>query len=245
MGCGVEAILRLGGWVEGVMSISKLASTVILATSFATIFLFAFIFYLYGGERSALEDALSMTASFFGGIATLVAAYVATQLFNDWRVVKQYEIKLDYVLTIKKQTKELISFINSNRRNFVKYKFEIKSPNLTMQDFNVLLNEIHEIESEVVLRLNLISIEMNELYFLKTKNPQDPMAVELAEKIKYFGEIGVNKDNYHNVWEKRLTTLVFDEYFQYLTDDLTSFVYDNIMTRYLDDLIPDVNYPPT
>ncbi|WP_347472705.1 hypothetical protein ABEF81_08545 [Acinetobacter thermotolerans] len=67
------------------MSISKLASTVILATSFATIFLFAFIFYLYGGERSVLEDALSMTASFFGGIATLVAAYVATQLFNDWR----------------------------------------------------------------------------------------------------------------------------------------------------------------
>ena len=165
------------------MSISKLASAVILATSFATIFLFAFIFYLYGGERSALEDALSMTASFFGGIATLVAAYVATQLFNDWRVVKQYEIKLDYVLTIKKQTKELISFINSNRRNFVKYKFEIKSPNLTMQDFNVLLNEIHEIESEVDLRLNLISIEMNELYFLKTKNPQDPMAVELAENL--------------------------------------------------------------
>lgn len=67
------------------MSISKLASTVILATSFATIFLFAFIFYLYGGERSVLEDALSMTASFFGGIATLVAAYIATQLFNDWR----------------------------------------------------------------------------------------------------------------------------------------------------------------
>lgn len=67
------------------MSISKLASTVILATSFATIFLFAFIFYLFGGKDGALKEVLSMTASFFGGIATLVAAYIATQLFNDWK----------------------------------------------------------------------------------------------------------------------------------------------------------------
>src|SRR5690606_13396434 len=144
-------------------------------------------------------------------------------LFNDWRVVKQYEIKLDYVLTIKKQTRELISFINSNRRNFVKYKFKIKSPNLTIQDFNVLLNEIHEIENEVVLRLNLISLEMNELYFLTTQKPQDPITAKLAGKIKYFDKIGINENNYHDVWEERLTTLVFDEYFQYITDDLTSF----------------------
>lgn len=67
------------------MSISKLASTVILATSLATLFLFVFLFYLYGGEDGALKDALSTTASYFGGIATLVAAYIATQLFNDWR----------------------------------------------------------------------------------------------------------------------------------------------------------------
>jgi len=67
------------------MNISKLASTVILATVFSTIFLFAIIFYLYGGGSDALRDALSMTAGFFGGIATLVAAYIATKLFNDWK----------------------------------------------------------------------------------------------------------------------------------------------------------------
>ena len=71
------------------MNISKIASTVILATSFAVVFLFAFIFYLYssisGISLNNLKDALSMTASFFGGIATLVAAYVAAKLFNDWK----------------------------------------------------------------------------------------------------------------------------------------------------------------
>jgi len=204
-------------------------------------FLMATFFVLAYSGPDAMKDALSTTGSYFGAVATLGAAVIAAYLFNDWRVVKQYEIKLDYVLTIKKQTKELISFINSNRRKFVKYKFKIKSPNLTMQDFNVLLNEIHEIENEVVLRLNLISVEVNELYFLTTQKPQDPITAELAGKIKYFDKIGINENNYHDVWEERLTTLVFDEYFQYITDDLTSFVYDKIMTRYLDDLILDVN----
>ncbi|MCU4521485.1 hypothetical protein KTI62_15165 [Acinetobacter schindleri] len=68
------------------MDISKLASTVILATAFATILLFAFLFFLYGD----FANALSMTAGFFGGIATLVAAYVATQLFNDWKKEAKY-----------------------------------------------------------------------------------------------------------------------------------------------------------
>lgn len=218
--------------------VNALAVTVI-----ATLFFFALTFILFDFFKTgtSLKDAWETLGSFFGGITTLVAAYIAAQLFNDWRVVKQYEIKLDYVLTIKKQTKELISFINSNRRKFVKYKFKIKSPNLTMQDFNVLLNEIHEIENEVVLRLNLISVEVNELYFLTTQKPQDPITAELAGKIKYFDKIGINENNYHDVWEERLTTLVFDEYFQYITDDLTSFVYDKIMTKYLDDLILDVN----
>lgn len=68
------------------MDISKLASTVILATAFATILLFTFLFFLYGD----FANALSMTAGFFGGIATLVAAYVATRLFNDWKKEAKY-----------------------------------------------------------------------------------------------------------------------------------------------------------
>lgn len=67
------------------MNISKLASTVIMATGIATLLLFAFIFYLYGGDQKVLEKAFTTTSSFFGGIATLVAAYIGTQLFNDWR----------------------------------------------------------------------------------------------------------------------------------------------------------------
>ena len=127
---------RYGGWMEGVMSISKLASTVILSTSFATIFLFAFIFYLYGGERSVLEDALSMTASFFGGITTLVAAYIATQLFNDWRIShnKNMDAQLcmkvinsiyDCDLTLFRINSFFVDYLSSPNKVFYAREFDI------------------------------------------------------------------------------------------------------------------------
>lgn len=43
-----------------------------------------------------------MTSSFFGGIATLVAAYIATHLFNDWRVVQSGSNRSDHAkITLK------------------------------------------------------------------------------------------------------------------------------------------------
>lgn len=218
--------------------VNALAVTVI-----ATLFFFALTFILFDFFKAgtSLKDAWETLGSFFGGITTLVAAYIAAQLFNDWRVVKQYEIILNYVLIIKKQIQELITLINANRRNFIKYRLRIRDPHLKLEEFQSLQLEIAQLEGEIVARLNLIGLEMNELYYLKTKNPQDPIAADLMEKIKYFGEIGVNQNNYFDVWEKRLTTTVLDEYFHYITDDLTGFVYDKIMTQYLDDLILEVN----
>lgn len=217
-------------------------------TAIGALFFFSLTFILFNfieddktPKIEVLKDAWDVLGSFFGGITTLVAAYIATQLFNDWRVVKQYEIILNYVLIIKKQIQELITFINTNRNNFIKYRLSIKDPHLKLEEFQSLQLEIVELEGEIVARLNFICLEMNELYFLKTKKPQDPIAAELIEKIKYFSEIGVNQNNYFDVWEKRLTTTVLDEYFHYITDDLTGFVYDKIMTQYLDDLILDVN----
>ena len=218
--------------------VNALAVTVI-----ATLFFFALTFILFDFFKAgtSLKDAWGTLGSFFGGITTLVAAYIAAQLFNDWRVVKQYEIILNYVLIIKKQIQELITLINDNRSNFIKYRLRIRDPHLKLEEFQSLQLEIAQLEGEVVARLNLIGLEVNELYYLKTKNPQDPIVADLMEKIKYFSEIGVNQNNYFDVWEKRLTTTVLDEYFHYITDDLTGFVYDKIMTQYLDDLILEVN----
>lgn len=215
-------------------------SGAIIISLFFTLSLF-WIFYEYSGSQNSTKDAISTLSGYFGGIATLWAAIIAAYLFNDWRVVKQYEVILNYVLIIKKQIQELITFINTNRKNFIKYKSRIKDPHLKLEEFRLLQLEIAELEGEIIARLNFICLEMNELYFLKTQKPQDPITTALIEKIKYFTEIGVNQKNYFDVWEERLTTTVLDEYFHYITDDLTGFVYDEVMTQYLDDLILDVN----
>ncbi len=84
------------------IEINKLASTIILGTSFSTIFLFGLIFYMYfdpkSGYTSALKESLSITASFFGGITTLVAAYIATRLFNRWQDQHNKQVNSDFIM---------------------------------------------------------------------------------------------------------------------------------------------------
>lgn len=184
------------------MSISKLASTVILATSFATIFLFAFIFYLFGGEGSNLKDALSMTASFFGGIATLVAAYIATQLFNDWRDEKNHELTSSLAMECVRdylKAKDMFFFY------IFQYEYGIES--IAFKDLDnhftsthnklIILNKILNKTKSGVLEKSIIDLlftnnyqnlygEINSESKLRTANVQRLHAInkEFLEKLK-------------------------------------------------------------
>ena len=53
----------------------------------ATLFVLAFTWIIidYKGSPDSLKDAWGITGSFFGGITTLLAAYIASRLFNDWK----------------------------------------------------------------------------------------------------------------------------------------------------------------
>lgn len=86
------------------MKISKLASTVILTASIATIYLFGLIFYLYINADSktlaTLKDSLSTTSGFFGGITTLVAAYIASKLFNRWEDQHNKQVNSDFIMKL-------------------------------------------------------------------------------------------------------------------------------------------------
>jgi hypothetical protein len=86
------------------VKISKLASTVILTTTFATIYFFGLIFYIYANADSktlaTLKDSLSTTSGFFGGIATLVAAYIASKLFNRWEDQHNKQVNSDFIMKL-------------------------------------------------------------------------------------------------------------------------------------------------
>lgn len=71
------------------MNFTRFISTIFLTTTFACIVLFACIFWFYSSADSKtlilLKDSLSTASGFFGGITTLIAAYIASRLFNDWK----------------------------------------------------------------------------------------------------------------------------------------------------------------
>ena len=77
------------------MKIQRYLPTITLITVFSMIYLFGFIYYLNlsAGVYSnvAIKDGLSAVGSFFGGIATLITAYVASILFNDWKVQQKHQ----------------------------------------------------------------------------------------------------------------------------------------------------------
>ncbi|WP_180119686.1 hypothetical protein [Acinetobacter sp. YH12086] len=200
------------------------------------VFALAFNFYSQTnlGFSEVLDKSFSVSIGFFGGAATLTAAYIASLLFNDWREMKKNEIQVNYVLVIKKQVQDILNRINSNRTQFYKWKIKIRRKEFTVVELRKLSNEIWEFEHEIIVYLNQIILDMNELHYVIHKEPEDPKSNDLRKKIESLNKIGIREDNFHKVWEERITTNVLDDYFKYFTNDLTMFLYNEIITQYLD-----------
>ncbi|WP_180127184.1 MULTISPECIES: hypothetical protein [unclassified Acinetobacter] len=100
---------------------------VIAITVAAVFFCFAssWILFEFKGSSNSLKDTWSIVSSLFGGGATLVAAYIASLLFSDWRDPANYT-------TTKEQALEVMGVLSQ-----VKYKLN------TMQDNLRTLNKIN------------------------------------------------------------------------------------------------------
>jgi uncharacterized membrane protein YwzB len=187
--------------VEGIVNISKFASTVILATAFATIFLFAFLFYLYGD----LKDALSDTASFFGGIATLVAAYIATQLFNDWRI--SHNKNMDAQLCMKVINSIYDCDLTLLRINsfFVDY---LNSPNKVFyeQEFDINLGKLRDVIDIMASSLSILEKVIDDLeeYYGVVDNTFRGLNTRMSDDfIKKYNEVcGNSREKYRSVIEE-------------------------------------------
>lgn len=71
------------------------------------VFLIALIWIIFDFQKStnSLKESLSIAGSFFGGLATLMTAYIAVMIFNAWRTPQTAQNKSE-------QAKEvLLSFI--------------------------------------------------------------------------------------------------------------------------------------
>lgn len=151
------------------MKIPKLASTIFLTIAICTLYLFALIFYMLLNvdpkTATVLKDSLTLTSSFFGGIATLVATYIATKLFNDWRDEKIFLILKDKIDLANKIIEEMnddlyviqtkkFSTINNIRRSFYDLYEIILSLNINSEDID-LYKKLHLKVAKTIINLIL------------------------------------------------------------------------------------------
>ena len=103
----------------GSMKTKILIINIIASLFVVMIFLIAltFILFHYQSSPTALKDSWSTVGSFFGGIATLTAAYVASLLFNDWRFEKDHETKSIYLNNAIQKLSEIHSSLIESRSN--------------------------------------------------------------------------------------------------------------------------------
>ncbi|ENV46064.1 hypothetical protein P255_01410 [Acinetobacter brisouii CIP 110357] len=60
-------------------------------------FIVVFIWYGCSNTKDQLKETLTLTIGFFGGLATLGAAYIAAAMYNDWRNQHNAQIKYNYL----------------------------------------------------------------------------------------------------------------------------------------------------
>lgn len=90
----VTSLLGFSIYIKKHEKLSKISLANAVETSILIVGIFALL--VFGGSyyfvlsdvnasEQPLKDALSITASFFGGFATLTAAYIGSKLFNKWQ----------------------------------------------------------------------------------------------------------------------------------------------------------------
>lgn len=137
------------------MTIKDLAQTSFLVCSVITILVFGFIYYLMMNESissvALIKDSITLTASFFGGITTLVAAYIATLLFNDWKDQEKYKIHLKFIECVANDCLVLITelrrigYPTSKIKNAIKiYKKDDKNAEFTVEKIREFIDENYE-----------------------------------------------------------------------------------------------------
>ena len=115
------------------MTLKDSVQTAFLIVGFFTLLIFGASYYFVLSDanptQQPLKDSLSITASFFGGFATLTAAYIASRLFNDWRDEQSYINKKNEV------DKAILTIDSMNDALFVFHTDKLENPNATSKPF--------------------------------------------------------------------------------------------------------------
>lgn len=148
-----------------------------------------FILFYYLDSATGIKDAWSTIASFFGGFATLTAAYIASRLFNDWKEQHNLQIialeaKNAFHLFHKQadQIFEFISIIEDIEKNESEAKLSERSIAIDFQ--NTILEAY-----------NIDKVTMGSFWYLTKGRKIYDLSIEYYKEIKKIDLILANKAN--------------------------------------------------
>lgn len=153
-------------WGDELNEIERIVANTIAITCIALLFLFAFtwIVFDFQGSSNSLRDTWGIVSSLFGGIATLVAAYIASLLFNDWRETQTAQNRAEHAKAVKKSLITLKSNMEFYRSQVLDYSNKTKPEERRMckelkEDF---LNKYHLLFMDLKINLEMYENTYND-----------------------------------------------------------------------------------
>lgn len=221
------------------MKIELSICKIFILSFISLLFLFSFLWIIFDFNKSpsSLKDTWTILCSLFGGYATLIAAYVATQLFNDWRDSHNANIKKSLIekLLDSCDLHESSIFKSIEALASVKKKLivEVESNHKLLHRFNNkknyedILSTVHDCHSSFLWGKNIIWKHLlcleNEEYFKEKINIEE-ISSELIIKSKEISNTYLLIINKKDIKEKikltnRLNTILA-EYLSFISNDI-------------------------
>lgn len=152
------------------MTLKDSVQTAILIVGFFSLLVFgaSYYFVLIDPDSSSypLKESLSITASFFGGFATLTAAYIASKMYVDWKKPHDLNIETEHKKEILKLIRKIMPIEFKYDQLISSHFLYRDQPQRTMPiDIN------NEELSELTTYINELLGLLEELFFIsKDKN---------------------------------------------------------------------------
>jgi energy-converting hydrogenase Eha subunit A len=185
-------------------------------------FFVTFILFLHNDIKDALKEAWSVSASFLSVLATLGAAVIAANLFNDWRILEDHKTKNDQINNTINVFMDLQANLKLKSTLLLNASKFCTNPEISFDDKVKLLYDLHEIQQEISYALRNVKIHIqvysNISNNLELCNEYEKILDnEEAETVKKFQALieAINKSS-----PSQEILLSYQAYFNYLTGPL-------------------------
>lgn len=171
------------------MRIKNSISNVLSISFVALLFLFAFtwIIFDFNGSSSSLKDTWSIVSSFFGGLTTLVAAYIASLLYNDWRDQENEVFKRNLAYNIYNDMSDLLFMLLVMNQKYNIDDLQLKFHKINMD--LLLYSKKEHLIKPIIKEFSYIYLKQISIYETNKKNNKIQKIEEVSDLINKYGTV--------------------------------------------------------